>query len=152
MAPKTAQPGQRPTTPTALAGEIAASDPFAKWCAREALPGADITGEAGLRHYVARGTGTYYHPVGSCAMGTGPDAVVRPDLRVRGLDGLRVADASVMPTIVCVNTNAATIMIVETRIALFALEELADRVAAALAGRAGKDSLAAFADAYRDYA
>ncbi|GAA4730823.1 GMC family oxidoreductase [Phytohabitans rumicis] len=97
----------------AVAREIAAAEPFGPWRAREVLPGPDVTDEAGLRAYVARGTGTYYHPVGSCAMGTGPDAVVAPDLRVHGLDGLRVADASVMPKIVCVNTNAATIMIGE---------------------------------------
>jgi choline dehydrogenase len=77
------------------------------------LPGPDVTDEASLRAFVARGTGTYYHPVGSCAMGTGADSVVDPTLRVHGLDGLRVVDASVMPRLVCVNTNAATIMIAE---------------------------------------
>jgi len=96
-----------------VAREIAASGPFGAWRAREVLPGPGVSGEAGLREFAARGTGTYYHPVGSCAMGTGPEAVVGPDLRVHGLDGLRVADASVMPRIVCVNTNAATIMIAE---------------------------------------
>ena len=69
--------------------------------------------DSSLREFVARGTGTYYHPVGSCAMGTTQDSVVDPELRVRGLDGLRVIDASVMPRLVCVNTNAATIMIAE---------------------------------------
>jgi choline dehydrogenase len=96
-----------------VARDIAAQAPFDGWRAREVLPGPDVQGEAGLREFVGRGTGTYYHPVGSCAMGTGPDAVVAPDLRVHGLDGLRVADASVMPRLVCVNTNAATIMIGE---------------------------------------
>ena len=57
--------------------------------------------------------GTAMHPVGTCAMGTGPDAVCDARLRVRGIDGLRVADASVMPRIVGGNTNAATIMIGE---------------------------------------
>lgn len=93
--------------------EIAATAPFAPWRAREVLPGPDVTDEAGLRAFVARGTGTYYHPVGTCAMGVGPDAVVDPDLRVHGLAGLRVADASIMPRLVPVNTNAATIMIGE---------------------------------------
>lgn len=96
-----------------VAREIANTKPFAPWRAREVLPGPDATDTAALRAYVARATSTYYHPVGSCAMGTGPDAVVDPDLRVHGLAGLRVADASVMPTIVSVNTNAATIMIGE---------------------------------------
>ena len=96
-----------------VAREIAATSPFDAWRAREVLPGPEVTGEAELRAFLARGTGTYYHPVGSCAMGTGEQAVVGPDLRVRGLDGLRVADASIMPRIVCVNTNVATIMIGE---------------------------------------
>lgn len=93
--------------------EIASSKPFAPWRGREVLPGADVTDQAAVRAYLARATSTYYHPVGSCAMGTGPDAVVDPDLRVHGLTGLRVADASVMPRIPSVNTNAATIMIGE---------------------------------------
>lgn len=96
-----------------VARELAATDAFAPWVAREVLPGAEVTDHAGLREFVARGTGTYYHPVGTCAMGTGPDSVVGPDLRVHGVEGLRVADASVMPTVVCVNTNAATIAIGE---------------------------------------
>ncbi|MFC5063675.1 GMC family oxidoreductase [Actinomycetospora atypica] len=96
-----------------VAREIAATEPFASWRAREVLPGPDVTDDAGLREFVARGTSTYYHPVGTCAMGVGPDSVVDPDLRVHGLAGLRVADASIMPRIVPVNTNAATIMIGE---------------------------------------
>ena len=95
------------------AREIAAAEPFAPWKAREVLPGPDVTADAELRDFVARGTGTYYHPVGTCAMGVGADAVVGPDLRVHGLTGLRVADASIIPRIVPVNTNAAAIMIGE---------------------------------------
>ncbi|WP_034216398.1 GMC family oxidoreductase [Actinoplanes subtropicus] len=87
-----------------VARQIAAAGAFDGWRGREVLPG-DLDPRLC--------TGTYYHPVGSCAMGTGPDAVVGPDLRVHGLTGLRVADASVMPTVVCGNTNAATIMIGE---------------------------------------
>ena len=96
-----------------VAREIAATEPFAPWRGREVLPGPDVIDEEALRSFVARATSTYYHPVGSCAMGTGPDAVVDPDLRVHGLTGVRVADASVMPRIVPVNTNATTIMIGE---------------------------------------
>ncbi|WP_431233945.1 GMC family oxidoreductase [Mycolicibacterium psychrotolerans] len=96
-----------------VAREIAATEPFAPWRAREVLPGPDVTDDAELRDFVARGTGTYYHPVGTCAMGSGPDAVVGPDLRVHGLTGIRVADASIMPRLVPVNTNAAVMMIGE---------------------------------------
>ena len=96
-----------------VAREIAAAEPFAPWRSREVLPGPDVTDGAALRAALARGTGTYYHPVGTCAMGIGTEAVVDPALRVHGLSGLRVADASVMPKIPAVNTNAATIMIGE---------------------------------------
>ena len=58
-------------------------------------------------------TQALYHPAGTCAMGQGPDAVVDSELRVRGVEGLRVADASVMPMVIRGNTNAASIMIGE---------------------------------------
>ncbi|WP_250007500.1 GMC family oxidoreductase [Actinoplanes sp. M2I2] len=96
-----------------MARPIAAAAPFDGWRGREVLPGANVRQYAGLREYLRWGTGTYYHPVGTCAMGSEADAVVGPDLRVHGVDGLRVADASVMPRIVSVNTNPATIMIGE---------------------------------------
>lgn len=96
-----------------VAREIAAAEPFTPWRGREVLPGPDVTDDAALRAFLARGTGTYYHPVGTCAMGTDPDAVVDPELRVHGLRGLRVVDASIMPKLVPVNTNAAAIMIAE---------------------------------------
>jgi choline dehydrogenase len=96
-----------------VARQLAATEPFAAWRAREVLPGPGTTTAEELRAYAAKATGTYYHPVGSCAMGTSADSVVDPELRVHGLQGLRVVDASVMPRIVSVNTNAATIMIAE---------------------------------------
>jgi choline dehydrogenase len=96
-----------------VAREIAATAPFDGWRQAEALPGAEVNDEAGLRDFVARGTGTYYHPVGTCAMGTAPESVVDPSLRVHGLEGLRVVDASVMPNVVSGNTHAATVMIAE---------------------------------------
>ncbi|WP_239590170.1 GMC family oxidoreductase [Streptomyces aureoverticillatus] len=96
-----------------VAREVVASGPFAEWGPREVLPGADVTDEAGLRAFLAAATGPYFHLAGSCAMGTGPEAVVTPDLRVRGVPGLRVADASVMPSLVSVNTNAAALVIAE---------------------------------------
>jgi choline dehydrogenase len=77
------------------------------------LHGSDTLDDTALEAHIARWTQTLYHPVGTCAMGTADTAVVDPELRVRGVEGLRVADASVMPRIVRGNTNAATIMIGE---------------------------------------
>ncbi len=95
------------------AREINATSSFSEWGTTEVLAGEHVQDEAGLRDFVSRGTGTYYHPVGTCKIGTDDGAVVDPELRVHGIEGLRVADASVMPTVVCVNTNAASIMIGE---------------------------------------
>lgn len=110
-----------------VAREIAATPAFARWRGREVLPGPDVTDDAALRAFLAHATSTYYHPVGSCAMGTGSDAVVDPDLRVHGLLGLRVADASIMPRIVPVNTNAAAIMIGEKAADLIRRDAAADQ-------------------------
>ena len=66
-----------------------------------------------LRAYIRRTADTIFHPAGTCRMGTGPEAVVDPQLRVRGVDGLRVADASVMPTVVNCQTMAACVVIGE---------------------------------------
>jgi choline dehydrogenase-like flavoprotein len=70
-------------------------------------------GEAGMRAFIRRHAQTLYHPVGTCAMGAGDDAVVDTELRVRGVEGLRVVDASVMPTVPRGNTNAPTIAVAE---------------------------------------
>ena len=79
----------------------------------EVVPGQGYADEAELRRILPNIVHSVYHPVGSCRMGSDDRAVVDPDLRVRGIDGLRVADASVMPSIVGGNTNAASIMIGE---------------------------------------
>ena len=97
----------------ALAREVAAVSAFDAWRGPEALPGPHVSEEADVRDFVRRAAGTYYHPVGTCRMGVGPDAVVDPELRVRGIDGLRVADASIMPHIVSANTNTTAILIGE---------------------------------------
>jgi len=94
-----------------LSRAIGAAEAFAPWRAREVLPGPDVTSRDALREFVTRAASTYYHPGGTCAMGTGADAVVDPELRVHGLQGLRVADASIMPFMVGVNPNAAVTMI-----------------------------------------
>jgi choline dehydrogenase len=93
--------------------DLVSASAFDAWRGPEALPGADVQGDAALRDFVRRAAGSYFHPVGSCRMGVGPDAVVDPELRVRGVEGLRVADASVMPDVVSANTNAATMVIGE---------------------------------------
>jgi choline dehydrogenase-like flavoprotein len=79
----------------------------------ERLPGPAVTNDAELIDYATRHSRPAYHPVGTCRMGEGPFTVVGPDLRVHGLDGLRVADASIMPRIVSSDTDAAAIMIGE---------------------------------------
>jgi choline dehydrogenase len=95
------------------ARQLSTATAFAEWCTREVLPGGHIQDEKGLRDFISGATGTYFHPVGTCKMGTDDHAVVDPELRVHGVEGLRVADASVMPTIVSVNNNPAAIMIGE---------------------------------------
>ncbi|MEJ2890621.1 GMC oxidoreductase [Actinomycetospora aeridis] len=107
----------------AISREIGAARAFDRWRLREVLPGPDVTSATDLRRFVARAASTYYHPAGTCAMGTGDDAVVDPELRLRGLDGLRVADASIMPTMVSVNPNATITMIGAKAAALISGDE-----------------------------
>ncbi len=93
--------------------QVFQTDAMRRVLTEEYLPGKDVqTDEEWLAH-VRRTSGTTYHQTSTCTMGTHPRAVVDPELRVHGIEGLRVADASVMPTVISGNTNAATIMIGE---------------------------------------
>jgi choline dehydrogenase len=95
------------------ARRIFAAPALAQVCVRELLPGCEVDSDEAIEAFArAHGT-TIYHPVGTCAMGQGPNAVVDPRLRVHGIDALRVVDASVMPSVTSGNTNAPTIMIGE---------------------------------------
>ena len=90
-----------------------ASEPFAEYEATEVAPGPDVATDEQLDQYIRETGYTVHHPVGTCRMGTDPGAVVDPQLWVRGIKGLRVADASVMPSVIGGNTNAPTVMIGE---------------------------------------
>ena len=93
--------------------EIAAAGPFDEARGREIYPGPDYQTDAELEEFVRQKVDLLYHPSGTCAMGKPDSAVVDPDLRVYGTEGLRVVDASVMPIVTGGNTNAPTIMIAE---------------------------------------
>lgn len=95
--------------------EIAAADPLARLIVSEHEPGPSLTSDEALLDWARRRAGSIFHPVGTCAMGpdSNPHAVVDARLRVRGVQGLRVVDGSVMPRIVSGNTNAPIIMIAE---------------------------------------
>ena len=96
-----------------LARRIVATEPFAPFRGEELAPGLAACSDDEIDRHVRRLTQTHYHPVGTCKMGVDASAVVDPKLRVHGIDALRVADASIMPTVPRANTNAATIMIGE---------------------------------------
>ena len=87
--------------------------PQAEIVGEEVRPGTAVQSDAELDAYVRASASVTQHPVGTCSMGVGADAVVDPQLRVRGVEGLRIADASVMPTVPGANTNAAVVMIAE---------------------------------------
>ena len=96
-----------------LCREIGAAPTLRAWGAGELYPGLGVATHADVRDWVRKTAITYHHQVGTCKMGIDVDAVVDPELRVHGIDGLRVADASVMPTVPSGNTNAPSIMIGE---------------------------------------
>jgi choline dehydrogenase-like flavoprotein len=96
-----------------LSREIFAQAPFDKYRGEEIFPGAGATSDADLEAFIRRKAETIYHPTCTCRMGKDEGAVVDSELRVRGIQALRVVDASIMPTLTGGNTNAPTIMIAE---------------------------------------
>ena len=99
--------------PPSGAGDPAPARAEALSCSRNGCPATNSTPTKSSREYAYRSCKTDHHPAGTCAMGSGPDAVVTPDLRLRGLLGIRIVDASVMPFVPSSNTNAPTIMVAE---------------------------------------
>ncbi len=93
--------------------ELMATSPLKEITGEELAPGAHLRTDDEILDWVRKNAETTYHPVGTCKMGNDPMAVVDPELRVHGIAGLRVADASIMPTLTSGNTNAPCIMIGE---------------------------------------
>jgi choline dehydrogenase len=96
-----------------IARNLLAANAFSKYRKRELIPGPEAKDDTALRAHMAKYGETLYHPCGTCKMGQDSAAVVDAELRVRGVEGLRVVDASIMPTVPGGNTNAPTIMIAE---------------------------------------
>ncbi|MFJ6573125.1 GMC family oxidoreductase [Streptomyces sp. NPDC091292] len=98
-----------------IARRIAQTEPLAGWLKREVCPGPEITGDEELSAYARQVAHTVYHPAGTCRMGDRNDelAVVDPELRIRGLDGIRIADASVFPAMPAVNPMIGVLMVGE---------------------------------------
>ncbi|MFZ4535628.1 GMC family oxidoreductase [Propionivibrio sp.] len=96
-----------------LARRILAAKAFTAYRGAEIVPGREVQSDEEIRDFIRNKAETIYHPVGTCKMGNDPLAVVDAQLRVHGLSGLRVVDASIMPLLVGGNTNAPTIMIAE---------------------------------------
>lgn len=97
----------------AAAQSVGSAQALAAWRDTELLPGPGVGTRAERLEFLGRAAYTHHHPVGTCRMGVGSDAVVDPDLRVRGVAGLYVVDASVMPSITSGPTNAAIVAIAE---------------------------------------
>ncbi|NEQ19078.1 MAG: choline dehydrogenase [Microcoleus sp. SIO2G3] len=93
--------------------QIVYSDAFNEFRGEEIAPGSSVHSDKAIEDYIRQTCGTAWHPVGTCKMGIDQMAVVDPQLKVRGIEGLRVVDASIMPTMITGNTNASAIMIGE---------------------------------------
>jgi len=96
-----------------FAQDLLAHKKLDRYRGHETVPGPGVTTAADVEAWIRASAVTVHHPAGTCAMGTGPDAVVDADLRVNHMDGLRAVDASVMPDLVSGNINACVVMIAE---------------------------------------
>jgi len=96
-----------------IARDIFAAEPFAEFKGQELAPGPEVQSDDEIRAWLREATATTFHPVGTCRMGGDANSVLDPQLRVRGVQGLRVADASVFPKIMRGNTNAPSVMVAE---------------------------------------
>jgi choline dehydrogenase len=96
-----------------IAKQIIDTEPFKSLVDEQHLPGPEVVSEDDFKEYIRNNASTVYHPCGTCRMGTDERAVTSPDLQVRGLAGLRVVDASVMPMVPSSNIHPATIMVAE---------------------------------------
>jgi choline dehydrogenase len=115
---------ERAVTMVEIARDVYRTKAFTEgWGMSEVAPGPDVTTREQLAEWVVANTGSYYHFAGSCRMGVDRMAVVDAKLRVHGVAGLRVADASVMPTLVSANPHTSVVMIAE-RAAEFAAQAL----------------------------
>ena len=94
-----------------LCREMGASDAFAEFRQREIMPGN--LSRAEMIDFIRHGATTYFHPTSTCKMGIDAESVVDPKLKVHGFDNLRIADASIMPSVTTGNTNAPSVMIGE---------------------------------------
>ena len=93
--------------------QISATEPYRSLIVSEVRPGAHVVADEDIRSFIRQIAGTVFHPCGTCRMGEDENSVVDPELRVRGVEGLRVVDASVMPVIPSPNIHPATIMVAE---------------------------------------
>jgi choline dehydrogenase len=99
--------------PPGAAREVGAADALRPWRDAEAIPGPESSTDAQLRASLRQSVGTYFHPVATRRMGNDSNSVIDKELRVHGVEGLRVVDASVMPSLPTANTNATVLAIAE---------------------------------------
>jgi choline dehydrogenase-like flavoprotein len=95
------------------AQSIGSAGALAEWCEEEVLPGPGVRSRSERQDFLQKAAFTHHHPVGTCKMGASENAVVSPDMRLRGVDGLYVCDASIIPSITTGPVNAAIIAIAE---------------------------------------